>query len=82
MINLEEIKSKVRNEIENLAAKQVPNDDFNIFGEGFLDSLNVLHIILFMETEFGMKINPYDLHIDVLNSVNKIVSFIESKIND
>lgn len=62
-----------------MSSSFIKNNDFNIFSNGFLDSLNVLHIILFMETEYGLEINPYDLSIDNLNSVNKITDFIISK---
>ena len=75
----EEIRKKVLNEVESLASKKVIDDDFDIFSNGYLDSLNVLHIIVFIESEFNTKINPYDLSIDVLSSINKIVDFIDNK---
>ena len=73
------IKEKITNEVELLASKKVDSDDFEIFSNGYLDSLNVLHIIIFMESEFKIKINPYDISIDALSSVNKITDFILSK---
>lgn len=81
-MNNEEIQIIVKEEIELLASKEVPDNDFEIFTKGYLDSLNVLHIILMMENRFNIQVNPYDLHIDLLSSVNKIVLFIESKMND
>jgi len=75
----ESIKEKIISEVELLASKKVENDDFEIFSQGYLDSLNVLHIIIFMESEFKIQINPYDISIDALSSINKIVDFILSK---
>jgi len=75
----EKIKEKITNEVELLASKKVESSDFEIFSNGYLDSLNVLHIIIFMESEFKIQINPYDISIDALSSVNKITDFILSK---
>jgi acyl carrier protein len=77
-----EITNKIIQEIELLSSQKIPNPDFNIFSQGFLDSLNVLHIIVFIETEFCIQVDPYDISIDVLSSVNKIVDFIESKLDN
>ena len=76
-----EIERKIIEQVEVLSAQKVPDNDFNIFSKGFLDSLNILHIILCMESEFSIQVNPYDLTIDTLNSINKIVFFIEEKID-
>jgi len=73
------IKEKITNEVELLASQKVESADFEIFSNGYLDSLNVLHIIIFMESEFKIQINPYDISIDALSSVNKITDFILSK---
>ncbi len=43
------IREKVVNEIELLSSKKIADDDFEIFSDGCLDSLNVLHIIIFIE---------------------------------
>ncbi len=73
------IKEKIINEVELLASKKIESDDFEIFSNGYLDSLNVLHIIIFMESEFNIQINPYDISIDALSSINKITDFVLSK---
>ena len=76
----DQIEQKIKNEIELIAGKEVTDNDMEIFKDGFLDSLNVMHIIVFMETEFKLSINPFDLTIDMLSSVNKIVDFVMKKI--
>ncbi len=76
------IREKVVNEIELLSSKKIADDDFEIFSDGCLDSLNVLHIIFFIESEFDIQVNTYDVTIDALSSVNKIVDFICSRVNN
>ena len=78
----EEIRKKVLLEVENLSGKKVPDDNYEIFTRGYLDSLNVLHLIVFIENTYKIKINPFDISIDTLGTVNKIVEFIQEKINE
>ena len=75
------IEQKIIEQVELLSSKKVPDNDYDIFTKGFLDSLNVLHIIMFIESEFQIQVNPYDLSLDVLNSINKIVNFIQTKLD-
>jgi len=76
-----DIEQKIIEQVELLSNQKVPDNDYDIFTKGFLDSLNVLHIIMFIETEFQIQVNPYDLSLDVLNSINKIVAFVQTKLN-
>lgn len=75
-----EIEKQVVLELEKLCGKKIEDYDLEIFKSGILDSLNSLHIILFMEKTYKININPFDISIDALGSVNKICNFIESKI--
>jgi acyl carrier protein len=77
----EEIFSKVKSEVEALASCAIQNPDDEIFKSGILDSLNILNIILFMETEFSLKIRAFDVNLNTLGSLNKICDFIHSKVN-
>ena len=75
------IRKQIIDEIELLARNEVTDLDIILFGkERLLDSLNVLHILLFIELNFGIKVNTNELTIENFNTVNKIVSYIESKI--
>ena len=71
-------------EIENLANAKITDFDEVIFGkEKKLDSLNILHILLFIETQYAIKIDVSELSIENFDIINKICSFIERKlIND
>lgn len=78
-MNCHEIETKVRTEIEALAACEISDPDAEIFKSGILDSLNVLNIIIFIENEFSLKINPFDINLDTLGSINRICDFIQAK---
>ena len=74
-----EIETKVRSEIEALAACEISDPDTEIFKTGLLDSLNILNIIVFIENEFSLKINPFDINLDTLGSINRICDYIKVK---
>jgi len=77
------ILQQITDEIELLAKARITDNDEIIFGkERLLDSLNVLHILLFTEMNFGLKIDTKELSIENFNTVNKIVNYIESKLNE
>lgn len=78
-MNFSEIEIKVRSEIEALAACKISDPDAEIFKLGLLDSLNILNIIIFIENEFSLKINPFDINLDTLGSITRICNFIETK---
>ncbi|EJF06912.1 acyl carrier protein [Thiovulum sp. ES] len=75
------IREQIIKEIETLAkGKKVENDNEIIFGKDkLLDSLNVLHILLFIEIHIGIKISTGELSIDNFNTVDKIVRYVKNK---
>ena len=77
----EQIYRKVKREVEALAAIEINDPDMLIFRSGVLDSLNVLNIITFVENEFQLKVNPFDVNLDILGSIRLICDFIETKVN-
>jgi acyl carrier protein len=56
------------------------NDD-NIFELGFVDSLFAMQLVGFVEEEFKIKVTDQDLDIFNFSSVNRIVSFIKTKMD-
>jgi acyl carrier protein len=75
------IREQIVEEIETLANGKIKNDDEIIFGkEKLLDSLNVLHILLFIEIHIGLKISTGELSIENFNTVNKIVEYVEDRV--
>jgi len=55
------------------------NNDDSFLDQGILDSTGILEIIFFIEDEFGIKIKDDEMVPDNLDSVNRIVAFIEKK---
>jgi acyl carrier protein len=76
------IEKRVREEVEALAACEIADFDTEIFKSGLLDSLNILTIIVFIENEFGFKINPFDINLDTLGTINRICEFVVNKMGD
>ena len=77
------VREKIRNIIENnlnIFDSDVEfNDDDHIFRKGFVDSLFAVKLLAFLEQEFDIKIDNEDLNIENFHSVNRIISFVESK---
>jgi len=57
---------------------ELKNDD-SFLDQGILDSTGILEIIFFLEDEFHIKIKDEEMIPDNLDSVEKIVSFIQRK---
>lgn len=54
------------------------NDD--LLGDGILDSLGMMKLILFIETEFDTKIPPQDMIIENFMTVRHIGNYLAKKI--
>lgn len=52
----------------------------SLFQGQLLDSLNLVELITFVETRFGIKVAPSEVSIDNLDTVNRIVNFIQGKL--
>ena len=75
------VEAKVRGYIlENLLftsdAAQLPNDA-SLLDRGIIDSTGVLEIVLFLESEFGVKVQDSQMLPENFDSVNNIVNFIQ-----
>lgn len=52
----------------------------SLFQGQVLDSLNLVELITFVETRFGIKVAPSEVSIDNLDTVNRIAGFIDRKL--
>jgi acyl carrier protein len=79
-----EIERKVKEFINAnflFGARDVPSGEKDSFLEmGIIDSTGVLEIVNFIETTFGINIADDELNPDNLDSVPKIVRFINRKV--
>ena len=54
-------------------------DDASFLNEGIVDSMNVLELVMFVEQNFGMKVDDQDIIPDNFDSVTKLATFVENK---
>jgi len=54
-------------------------DDDSFMEQGIIDSTGILEVIFLIEEEFSVKVENEDMIPDNLDSVNKIVRFVERK---
>jgi acyl carrier protein len=58
------------------------NADTSLFQGQVLDSLNLVELITFVESQFRIKVAPSEVSIDNLDTVNRIAGFIQRKLAD
>ncbi len=69
--------------LQSLSA--VPLDDFTsddrLFSSGLVDSMNIVEIILFVETYFDIQVDPTDLSMDNFDSMASVAGYVENKLS-
>ncbi len=77
------IKPKLKNFIitEYLFGTQTNElpDDLNLVENGIIDSLAVLKLVAYMENEFDITLEPEEIDMDNLNSVQTLTAIVEKK---
>jgi acyl carrier protein len=48
-----------------------------LFSSGIIDSFALINLITFIETEAGIRVSPADVNLDNLDSVSRIVAYVE-----
>ena len=77
-----EVASRIHTFVEDdlLMGQGVEFDgDDSLLEEGIIDSLGLLDVVTFIETEFGISVDDADVTLDNFGSVNTIASYVESK---
>lgn len=54
-------------------------DDDSFLGRGIIDSTGILEVIHFLGDEFGITVEDREMTPDNLDSVNRLVAFVERK---
>jgi acyl carrier protein len=54
-------------------------DDADIAAQGFVNSLAVMEIVMFVEQQFGITVDDADLDWNNFRSINAIAGFVERK---
>ena len=55
------------------------NNEDSFMDQGIIDSTAILELIFFMGEEFSVKVEAEEMIPDNLDSINKIVSFVNKK---
>ena len=55
------------------------DDDMSLLETNTVDSVGILEIVGFIENHFNLKVEDEELTAENLDSINKIVRFIEKK---
>ncbi len=58
------------------------NQHTSFMEEGIIDSMGIMELIVFLEESYNIKIKDEELIPQNLDSINKIVKFIEVKTNN
>jgi acyl carrier protein len=78
---MDEIKGKVKAFLTRFFRKHELEDDEDIFALGFVNSLFAMQMVMFLEKEFGIRIENEDLDLENFKSINTILKLIERKMN-
>ena len=54
-------------------------DNSSIFIGGLLDSMDVMQLIAHLENDYQLSINPLEVSLEQLDSINSISDFIQKK---
>ena len=55
------------------------SEDDDLLGSGLIDSLGIMQLVLFIETEFAMDVPPEDVTIENFQTVAKIGAYLEGR---
>lgn len=79
----EDVVARIRKEIEILANKPLEDMDKNIFFKNtYLDSMNMLNIVVFIEQEFNIELEEFFVDREKVSTLNKIADYVMEKAQD
>ncbi len=78
-------KESILNKTKAFLGQYIKNvdiaEDHDLFASGLFNSLFAMQLVLFVEKEFGLKVENQDLDYDNFKSLTAIVDFITQKIH-
>lgn len=54
-------------------------DETPLFSSNLLDSFSMVDLIMFIEKESGVRLNPTDVSLDNLDSIGRILQFVGAR---
>jgi acyl carrier protein len=75
---LAKISEFVANEILKQPDRQIGTDEPLISG-GLIDSFHLVDLALFVEEEFGVRIEDFELNVDTFDTLAQLVALIDER---
>lgn len=73
-------KQTIRDFLSTLTQREIQiGDDDSLLATKLLDSLKVIELIVFLESQFNVEFDSDDLTPDNLDTINALVGLLESK---
>lgn len=76
---MEDVKVKIKAFLGRYFRKHELQDDEDIFSLGFVNSLFAMQLVMFLEKEFGIRVENEDLDLNNFKTVNTICELIKKK---
>ena len=76
---MKENREKIKAFLGRVVGDYDLQDNEDIFGLGFVNSMFAMQLVLFVEQEFKISIENEDLEIDNFNTINALVNLVERK---
>lgn len=77
MISSESISAFLREDLD-IDTSEISKDSA-LFSSGIIDSFSLISLMAFIEDTGSVRINPAEVTIDNLDSIEKILRFVKSK---
>lgn len=76
MEEMENIKAIIRQFFAEKRKKEIPDNDTDLFENGFVDSLFAIEIVVFLEKEFKIRIKNKEITKDNFRNINNIANVV------
>ncbi|WP_010520503.1 acyl carrier protein [Aquimarina agarivorans] len=76
---MDKIKEKIRERIKPILQGNEIDDDENFFELGLVHSLFAMQIILFIEKEYKIELDPDEVSLENLSSIDAIAEIIDER---
>ncbi len=57
------------------------NKDVNLFETGLIDSMGFIELLVAIEDDFDIEIDPSEINKDEMSTPNQLIEFVRSRIN-
>ncbi|MDO6819761.1 acyl carrier protein [Zobellia sp. 1_MG-2023] len=74
----DKIVSYIKNKLASEPIEEIEVDE-DLLGSGLVDSIGMVQLILFIETEAAIKVLPEEMTIENFMTINHMLRFIDSK---